>query len=209
MRQLSLLSFQGRCAVCATLLLFCVVVLEGCMLLRIPLPPVAFTVDVFEDVSLRHLEDPIFEDPRIGVIGMEIPLARLCNLADAELVVRAYLERFEEEELGELANNIDVRRVYVEEIRLKAQKGDFSFVAEAGLRLRNNEHEVTYWSNFRDRNTKKVLVFKPDGKFDLFALLPGRNECVSTELIYSGTLPAEKVVLEMDMRLRVEADWRF
>lgn len=203
------LSAVGRCANRATLFLLLCAALPSCAFIRVPLPAISFNVDVLEGQELPAFPRLVEGDARLGVIGLEIPLPYLCDLGDVDFLARAYLERLEADALGELANNIAIKRVYIEEIRLAAEEGDFTFIAEAGIRLINNDKRVTYWSEFPDREKKKVMVLRPDGNFDLFKIIPGESECATADLIYSGTAPDEKVVIAMELRLKVEADWQF
>lgn len=191
------------------LLLVAALATGGCQLIRIPIPPVTVDFNVIEEQRLPGLPRLINTETRLGVFGLEFPLPKLCNLGDAELIARAYMNRFIEDEVGELANNIDVQSVSIKEIRLTALEGDFSFLSDAGIRLTSDDQESTLWSRFLDRPERKKLVFEADGDFNLFNLFPGEDECVQAALMYSGTYPAESIVISMDLVLEVQVDWRF
>jgi hypothetical protein len=199
---------MGRRALSVALLL-CSLGATGCQLIRIPLPALNVDVNVFEEQRLPGFVRLINTETRLGVFGLELPLPKLCDLGDAELIARAYMNRFIEEEVGELANNIDVQSVGIKEIRLTALEGDFAFLSDAGIRLTSNDQESTLWSRFLDRPERKQLVFEADGDFNLFNLLPGQDECVQVALMYSGTYPDESIVVRMDLVLEVQVDWRF
>ncbi len=203
-----MLELVGRRAGCVALLL-CLLGCTGCQLIRIPIPPVTFEVNAFEEQRLPGFARLINTETRLGIFGLEIPFPRLCDLGDAELIARAYMERYLEEEVGELANNIDIQSVGIKEIHLTALEGDFAFLSDAGIRLTSNDQESTLWSRFLDRPERKQLVFEADGDFNLFNLLPGEDECVQVALMYSGTYPDESIVISMDLVLEVQVDWRF
>lgn len=190
--------------------LFVVVWLNaGCALLRLPLPPVSFDINVFESRTLPGLPRLFDTDPRLGVFGLEIPLPRVCDLAAVDTIARGYLARFQAEELGELSNNIDIRQVFIEEVRLTAEEGDFAFLSEAGVRIEGESGHATYWTTFLDRPARQKLVFRPDRPLDALNLIPGDDECLRVSLIYSGTYPATPVTFSLDLTLRVRADWQF
>ena len=193
----------GRCARLAALVLFCA---AGTGCLRVPLPIIEIDINVVEEAELPSIPQIIETDPRLGVIGLEIPLPYLCDLGEVDFLVRAYLDQVQEDFLGEFANNLDLQRVIIREIRLTAVKGDFSFIAEAGIRLIQNREPITYWSEFTNRNDKKQLILRPDGDYNLFDLIPGDNDCVTADLIYSGTFPERPVVFNLDLVIAVDAD---
>lgn len=193
---------------CAALLLV-VSMNSGCALLRLPLPALSFDINVFESRILPGLPRLFDSEPRLGVFGLEILLPRVCDLAEVDTIARGYLARLQAEELGELANNIDIRQVFIEEVRLTAEEGNFAFLSEAGVRIEGDSGNTTYWTTFLDRPARQELVFRPDQPLDALNLIPGDDECLRVSLIYSGTYPATPITLSLDLTLRVRADWQF
>lgn len=199
----------GRRAVVCAALSFCLAVAPGCALIRIPFPPITLDVNVFESETLPGLPRIFITDPRLGVFGLELSLPRICELGEVDFLARSYLQRLQDERLGELSNNIEIKRVLIKEVRLTAEEGNFAFLSEAGIRFAGEETSSTYWTTFLDRPDRQKLVFRPDQAFDVFDLIPGEDECITTSLIYSGTYPSVPVTFSLDLVIEVRADWRF